>query len=130
MKYNPRSTNEHVFRDVSREIFATSEAEAMSLYDDAVNSDFAGATGGEVNYCRATSVKSISNIHVVNMSSGSSTHPSSIMMKRSVRVCYNFIPDDASLLKNNEEIDMCVPTQFLAIYSPLIKKLTNESLIY
>ena len=63
------------------------------------------------------------------MSSGSSTHPSSIMMKRSVRVCYNFIPDDASLLKNNEEIDMCVPTQFLAIYSPLIKKLTNESFI-
>ena len=129
-KYNPKESNDHIFRGVNEEIFATSELDAIDKFDDFVQSSFHGVTGGVTSpEIRSTSVKSIGNIHVVNMSSGIRTSPSDIMMKRSVRVCYNFIPDDSSLLKNNEEIDMCVPTQFLAIYSPLIKKLTNESFI-
>ena len=43
-KYNPKSNDEHVFRDVTKEIFATSESEALSKFDDDVRSSFFGTS--------------------------------------------------------------------------------------
>ncbi|MEI7669711.1 MAG: HNH endonuclease signature motif containing protein, partial [Pseudomonadota bacterium] len=118
------SDNYKTFAGRPLEIYATSESDAISKYQDAIISTLELA-----EYEKISKVSGFKNVEVVDMSTGSVTHPRDIMMKASSHVSYNFIPNDESLLKKNDVLDMCVPTQFVGIYGDLIKKLTDEYFI-
>ena len=110
-KYKPSINNNHTFEDVNEEVFATSEAEAIEKYEQCVESSFSGVVSGHVSPdAKVVKIGSISNMNIIDMSTGARTHPADILMKKSSHVSYNFIPADESLLKNNEELDMCVPS--------------------
>ena len=124
VKNKTESDNYKTFEARPLEIFATSEAEAISKYNDAIVD-----TLDTADYERISKVRSLQNVQSVNMSSGEVTHPKDILMKASSHISYNFIPSDDSLLEKNIVLDMCVPFQFVGIYGSLIKKLTDDYFI-
>ena len=124
VKNKTESDNYKKFEGKTLEIFATSESEAISKFNDTIVDTLERA-----DYERITKVVSLQNVESVNMSSGSVTHPKDILMKASSHISYNFIPNVESLLEKNDVLDVCVPTQFVGMYGHLIKKLTDSYFI-
>ena len=90
--------------------------------------DESGASGGgeDSNISRTRTGAGATVGSVVPMSSFSPASSGSQLMKAVSPVEYSFIPADTSLLKNN---GFCVIDQFLGIYGPLIKHLTEDYFI-
>ena len=108
-------------------IKAKNRAEAEEKYHAKAGEHFISTRSGEdSNVNKSTKFTGATIGSVSSERSFTATSENSQFMKGANNVEYSFIPADTSLLKNE---GFCVLDQFIGIYGPMIKHLTNEHFI-
>ena len=108
-------------------IKAKNRAEAEEKYHAKAGEHFISTRSGEdSNVNKSTKFTGATIGSVSSERSFTATSENSQFMKGASNVEYSFIPADTSLLKNE---GFCVLDQFIGIYGPMIKHLTNEHFI-
>jgi len=109
------------------QIKAKNRAEAEEKFTASAEEYFASTRSGQdSNVNRTLKYQSATVSSVSSESDFTASSENSQLMKASSPVEYSFIPADVSLLNNT---GFCVPDQFLGIYGPLKKHLTEEHFI-
>jgi 5-methylcytosine-specific restriction protein A len=113
-----KTTTEEILRPIS----ASSKSAAKQQFANEITDDIEERD----NYKKNRSVDNIDYLFCDAEHDYKATKTENMFMKRTKPVSYNFIPEDATKLKENDE---CTVNNFVTTYSQKIKKLTRDYFI-